>query len=101
MPDLILILFLGNLLLTLVDASLAYRKAEFIVAFVMPGNEAPEAGVRRIRRFLPLMVALYTLLDCYAYSLRHVGYLAGLTLLLVADIGLQWHLSGRRARVGR
>lgn len=99
MPEFVVILFLGNLLLTLVDASLAYRKAEFIVTFVTPGNGTTEAGVRRIRRFLPLMVALYTLLNCYAYSLHHLGYLAGMTLLLTADIVLQWHLAGRGEKV--
>lgn len=100
MPDLLKIMFIGNLVLTLVDASLAYKKAESIVTLVVPGNSTTEAGVKKIRRFLPLMVALYTLLNCYAYSLYHLGYLAGLTLLLTADIVLQWHLAGRREKVG-
>ena len=55
--------------------------------------------MKKLRSLLPLMVAFYSGLDCYAYSLRHVGYLGGLTLLLLADIILQWHIAGRKEKV--
>lgn len=99
MPAVAVILFSGNLVLTIVDAAIAYRKAENIVGFILPGSEAREAGAKRIRSFLPLMVALYTLLDCNAYSLHDTRFLLGLTILLAADIILQRHLAGRGQRV--
>lgn len=99
MPDLLSILFVANLVLTLVDASLAYHKAHRLIAFLNPTPELIETGVKTIRSLLPLMVALYSGLSCHAYSLRHTGYLASLTLLLLADIVLQWHLAARKEKV--
>ncbi len=99
MPDLLSVLFVANLVLTLVDASLAYHKAHRLIALLNPTPEERATGVKKIRSLLPLMVAFYSGLDCYAYSLRHVGYLAGLTLLLLADIVLQWYLAGRKEKV--
>ena len=99
MPDLLSILFVINLMLTLIDASLAYHKTHRLIAFLNPAPEWRETGVKKIRSLLPLMVAFYSGLTCYVFSLRHLGYLGGLTLLLLADIVLQWHIAGRKEKV--
>lgn len=93
------VLFAVNFLLTLIDASIAYHKAQRLAVFMNTDPEGMGPGVKRIRAFLPLVVALYSALNCYAYSLRHTGYLAGLALILVADIVLQWHLAVREKKI--
>lgn len=89
MDFLLLLLFILNVVLALVDASVAYHKAPRYIGFFNSDPEGRDSGVKRVTSLLPLVVALYVSLDCYAYSLRHAGYLAGLALLLVADILVQ------------
>jgi len=95
----LIILFVVNVVLVLADASVAYHNAPRFVSIVNADPEGQVVGAQQIKSILPLLVALYVSLDCYAHSLRHPGYLAGVTLLLAGDILVQLILT-RKGKKG-
>ena len=96
MEILVEILFVANVILAIADAAVAYSTAPHFVAAINPDPDRQAAAVRNLRNLLPLLVALYVVLNCQAHALRHPGYLVGLTCLLVGDILLQRYLGRKR-----
>ncbi|HWI40939.1 MAG TPA: hypothetical protein VNX25_05570 [Verrucomicrobiae bacterium] len=96
MDLLFLPLFVVNILLGLADASVAWHRTPAFVTMLTgsPGDKA----VADVRSLLPLLVALYTSLNCYAYHHREILYLAGVSILLCADIATQLYVSRRSVR---
>jgi hypothetical protein len=72
-PDM---LFAVNLLLILADASLGYHLAPVLVRMRVDEEGEPFLHPQSLRRFLGMVVALFTFVNC-------MGYFRGNTLLLL------------------
>ena len=97
--DLLLALFILNWLLIIGDASLGY----FVLPLLLrpklidpPGDGTAVGGMRRL---LTVMVLLYMLVNCYAYSRQHSTLLYIVTAFVALDIIVQ--LVVRQRRVGQ
>lgn len=101
-PDLLLLsLFILNLLLVLLDASLAYHLAPRLLR--MPDLEDPEqreAAIRSIRGMLTLLVVLYMFFNCLGYFRGNSGLLLIVTTMIVFDLSGQFYLRRRSGRKG-
>ncbi|SNB45672.1 hypothetical protein [Geobacter sp. DSM 9736] len=99
--DLLLSLLFGlNIILSIVDAAVAYIRAPRIVAALNPDSEGRESWVKTLRSLLPFLVAFYVILTCYAHSFANPGYLALISLLLLGDILVQLIISRRGEELG-
>jgi len=87
----LLCLFVLNVVLTLVDAACAYRNIPQYAAAFHEEPDRRDKLARDIRHVLPWLVALYSSLNCYAYSFRELSYVGGMTLLLLGDIVIQMY----------
>ncbi len=101
-PDLILLsLFILNILLVLLDASLGYHLAPRIVR--MRGQEEPElqeSAVRSVRGLLTALVVLYMLFNCQGYFNGNRTLLLLVTAMVVFDLAGQLYLKRRSGRTG-
>lgn len=78
-----------NIILALCDASLGYHLAPLFAQSLSPDPNDPEERertTRRMRRLLSAVVAVYTLLDCVAFSTKSPGLLLGVTGLITVDM---------------
>lgn len=95
---LLLALFILNILLTLLDASLGYHVAPRLMTLLPPDEpEAQETAVRSSRRMLSLVVVLYSFFNCLAYYRGDLTLMVIVTVLILADLAGQLYL-GRRSR---
>jgi hypothetical protein len=95
MDQLVLPLFLLNIVLILVDASIGYHIAPQMLAGIGGAGDA-EAGVRTTRRLLPIVVALYMFFNCMGYFQGLMSYLLTVSGLIAVDVALQFYLRHRR-----
>lgn len=94
--DPILPLFLLNIPVILLNASLGWFMAPRLVSAV----EDPEiagAGIRGVRKLLPGIVALYMFFNCLGYFQERLSYLLAVSGLVLADLALQLVLRRRTA----
>ena len=89
-------IFILNILLVLVDASLGYFIAPRLLSRFGVEEEAGE-GRGGVRSLLAWVVALYAFLCCLAYFRASIAWLLVLTALIVIDIAGQI-LLGRKAK---
>jgi uncharacterized protein YacL len=89
-------LFLLNILLVLLDASLGYH----IAPRLLSGVEEPRSGtaLKVTRGLLPAIVALYMFFNCLGYFQALTHILLIVTFLVLADLGV--HVCLRRKRQG-
>jgi len=96
MDHYLLPIFIFNILLVLVDASLGYFIAPRLLRRVGIEEETGE-GRGGVRSLLAGVVALYAFLCCLAYFQASLAWLLVLTALIVLDIAGQI-LLGRKAK---
>jgi len=88
-------LFVFNMVLVLVDASVGYHLAPLFFRITGGDAENAESGIRSIRRTLTLVVTLYMFFNCLSYF-RHDGVMLVIVMLLVAvDLGGQLYIRYR------
>ena len=96
--DRFLALFILNWLLIIGDASLGY----FMLPTLLPPKPgAPSGGgsaVGGMRRLLTVMVMLYMLVNCYAFSRQNSTLLYIVMVLVALDIIVQLVVRQRRVR---
>lgn len=101
-PDLLLLaLFILNLLLVLLDASLGYHLAPRLLQ--MPDLDEPEqqeSAVKTVRGMLTLLVVLYMFFNCLGYFRNNSGLLLIVTAMIVFDLGGQFYLRRRAGHKG-
>lgn len=95
MSVVLLSLFSINIALTLFDAATAYKKAPLYLTALNDDPDGQARAVKNIHQLLPFLVALYTALNCYAYSFRDLRYVGGMTLVLLCDIAVQFYVCRR------
>jgi hypothetical protein len=95
MEQFLLPLFMLNLLLVLIDASVGYHLAPLL--YNAAGGEEEDAlkGVGKIRRMLKFMVALYMFFNCFAYFNYNHSLLMVVTVLVLLDLGGQLYVRHR------
>lgn len=101
-PELFLLsLFVLNILLILLDASLGYHLAPRLL--LLSGQDDPElreSAVRSVRGMLTLLVALYMFLNCLGYFRGNSMLVLIVTMMIVLDLGGQFYLRRRSGRGG-
>lgn len=101
-PNILLLsLFILNILMVLLDASLGYHLAPRLLR--MPDSEEPEqreTSIRAVRGMLTVMVVLYTFFNCLGYFRGNVMLLLIVTAVIVFDLGGQMYLRHRSIRKG-
>jgi len=95
MDPLLLSLFVLNILLVLMDASVGYHLAPLLFRAGGGDPEAAESGVGSVRKLLTGVVLLYMFFNCFAFF-RHNGPLLLLvTALVLFDLGGQLYIRHR------
>jgi hypothetical protein len=89
-----------NLFLTLVDASVGYHVAPLLVSSEAPDDGSAQQAARWVRRLLAGVVALYAFLSCFAYFQGQPLFLAGITAVILLDIGSQIFIRRRMGGPG-
>jgi hypothetical protein len=101
MPELLLIVFILNIALTLLDASLGYHLAPHLLRLSpQDENSDPAVVIRSIRRMLSGVVLLYTFFNCLAYFRQDTTLMAVVTTLIMLDLGGQLYVRYRARRRG-
>lgn len=96
--DLLLTVFILNWLLIIGDASLGYFVAPLLLR-LKPGDPSVDGtAVGGMRRLLTAMVALYMLVNCYAFFRQYSTLLYIVTTLVALDIIVQLVVRQRRVR---
>jgi hypothetical protein len=95
----LLALFLLNMVMILVDASVGYHMAPKIMEAINDLEDG-EAGVRTTRKLLSAVVALYMFFNCTGYFQGRLSYLLTVCGLIVFDLALQFYLFRRRRTAG-
>lgn len=95
MDSLLLPIFIVNLVLVLVDASLGFHLAPVLFRASGGNPEATEAGIRSIRLLLTGVVSLYMFFNCLAYFRQNGPLLLVVTGLVLFDLGGQLYLRHR------
>jgi len=86
MEPYLLIIFLFNIVLILLDATLGYHMAPYLAR---TGGGIGAGGVRTIRRFLTGIVTFYMFLNCLGYFRGSASLLVVVTLLVFIDFAGQ------------
>ncbi len=96
-PDILLLsLFILNILLVLLDASLGYHLAPCLLRMADPDEpETQEHAVRTVRGMLTVLVMLYMFFNCWGYFRGNSGLLLIVTGMLLFDLGAQAYLRRR------
>lgn len=98
---LLLSLFVLNILLVLIDASLGYHLAPRLLRTPDPDEpELQESAVRAVRGLLTFLVALYMFFNCMGYFGGNSGLMLIVTAMIVIDLGGQVYLKQRSGRKG-
>ncbi|MGB4598602.1 MAG: hypothetical protein WBI04_01340 [Trichlorobacter sp.] len=97
----LLLTFLINFALVLLDASLGYHLAPHLLR-LSPRDEDrdSEVFVRGIRRMLTGVVMLYMFFNCLAYFRQDNALMAVVTVLIVLDLGGQLYVRYRARHRG-
>jgi hypothetical protein len=95
METLLLPLFVANLVLVLIDASIGYRLAPLLFSASGGDPDTAEAGIRTIRRMLTCIVALYMFFNCLAYFRQEFYLLLLVTAFVLVDMGGQLYIRYR------
>lgn len=82
-------LFVANIFLTFIDATIGYHAAPAIAVLAGTEEEAAEHAVRGIRRLLSYVVTLYMFFNCLAFFDRIPWLLCGTAAVLAVDIAAQ------------
>jgi len=93
---LLLSLFILNILLVLLDASLGYHLAPRLLR--MPDTDEPElreSAVRTVRGMLTVLVMLYMFFNCWGYFRGNSGLLLIVTAMVLFDLGGQMYIRHR------
>jgi len=93
--------FILNILLILLDASLGYHLAPRLLRLTPQDDERdPLAFVRGIRRMLTGVVILYMFFNCLAYFRQDNTLMAVVTVLILLDLGGQLYVRYRSRHPG-
>lgn len=97
----LLLMFILNFTLVLLDASLGYHLAPHLLRLSPRDEDSdPEAFVRSIRRMLTGVVMLYMFFNCLAYFRQNSTLMAVVTVLIALDLGGQLYVRYRARRQG-
>ncbi|MBC7963133.1 MAG: hypothetical protein H7Y05_09335 [Steroidobacteraceae bacterium] len=101
-PNILLLsLFVLNILLVLLDASLGYHLAPRLLRSTDPDEpELQESAVRTVRGLLTVLVVLYMFFNCLGYFRGNGLLLLIVTAVIVFDLGGQLYLRQRSGRKG-
>lgn len=101
-PNILLVsLFVLNILLVLIDASLGYHLAPRLIRISDPDEpELQESTVRMVRNMLTFLVALYMFFNCMGYFNGNSGLLMIVTGMILFDLVAQVYLRRRASRNG-
>lgn len=98
---LLLSLFVLNILLVLIDASLGYHLAPRLLRNSDPDEpELKESAVRTVRGMLTFLVALYMFFNCLGFFNDNRDLMLIVTAMIVFDLGGQVYLRHRSDRKG-
>ncbi len=86
MQPYILHIFILNMVLVLCDVSLGYHLAPLLGRRGAGDEEDAERTTRSMRKMLSAVVALYTFLNCLAYSRRNPLFLFIVTGIILLDM---------------
>ena len=92
---LLLPLFIANILLVLVDASVGYHLAPLLFQASGGDPEAAESGVGSVRKLLTGVVLLYMFFNCFAFFRYNGPLLLLVTALVLFDLGGQLYIRHR------
>lgn len=95
METLLLPLFIINLFLVLVDASIGYHLAPLLFSVSGGDPDTAENGVRSIRRLLTCIVVLYMFFNCLSYFRQQLSMLVLVTAFILFDMGGQLYIRYR------
>ncbi|QWV94333.1 hypothetical protein KP004_03870 [Geomonas oryzisoli] len=87
--ELLTYVFVANIFLTFIDATIGYYAAPAIAALAGSDQEEAEGSVRGIRSLLSFVVALYMFFNCLAFFDRTPWLLYLTTAVLVVDVTAQ------------
>jgi hypothetical protein len=93
MEPYILYIFIMNIVLVLCDVSLGYHLAPLLGRSWTEDEEDAWRTTRRMRKLLSAVVALYTLLNCFAYSKESPAFLFIVTAVVLLDMIGQFFLN--------
>ncbi len=79
-------IFILNVILALADVSLGYNLAPLLGRRGAVDDADSERKTRGMRKFLSIIVAVYVLLDCLAYSRQSLVFLIAVTGIIVLDM---------------
>ena len=86
-------IFIFNVFLTLVDATIGYHAAPTLVRLGATNEEDAGQAVRGMRTLLTGVVALYMFFSCLAFFRRQPTFLLVVTAVIVVDIVAQLVIS--------
>ena len=92
---LLLPLFIANILLVLVDASVGYHLAPLLFQASGGDPDDAEAGVGGVRKLLTGVVLLYMFFNCFAFFRYNGPLLLLVTALILFDLGGQLYIRHR------
>lgn len=95
LDSLLLPLFVANILLILVDASVGYHLAPLLFQAGGGDPEAAESGVGSVRKLLTGVVLLYMFFNCWAFFRYNGPLLLLVTGLVLFDLGGQLYIRHR------
>jgi hypothetical protein len=85
-------IFVLNIALVLCDVSLGYHMAPLLGRTWGEDEEEAERTTRRMRKLLSVVVAMYTLFDCIAYSMKSPVLILIVTAIIMLDMVGQFFL---------
>lgn len=98
---LLLIVFVLNTLLVLLDATVGYHLAPRLLRMTGADEaEAQEAALRKVRRMLSGLVALYMFFNCLGYFGGNSTLMMIVAGMIAIDLGLQLYLNRRSGNDG-
>lgn len=91
-------IFVANIFLTFIDATIGYHAAPALVLLVGTDEEQSERTARGVRRLLSLVVTLYMFFNCLAFFDRLPWLLYFTSAVLAVDITAQVFIFRRMTR---
>lgn len=91
-------LFIGNIVLTFIDATVGYHAAPVLALLGGNDEEDTERTVRGVRKLLAAVVALYMFFNCFAFYNQKPLLLLVVTGVIVLDILAQALIGGKMSK---
>lgn len=91
-------LFIGNIVLTFIDAAIGYHVAPTLALFGGGDEADAERTVRGVRKLLAGVVALYMFFNCLAFYNHRPLLLLAVTGVIVLDILAQTMVRGKMSK---